>query len=434
MFIFIVIAVRCFKIQLHSPLVLLLSGYIVSLLLSFIGLLSWNTEKTLEATVFFAILASVIGFCVGDILSKKIIRTKKKVRTNYSLSSQVSINNKMLIASLVIFGLTIVAIIFELGRMCNANSCQADSLPGLIYNYRNASSLFSSDATSFSFITSQLIKLCNITTLFYIYCFIKNFFSKDKVKHNWRYLLPLPLFAAICLLQSGRGVLMVYLVATLVFFVVFYTRKHADNMKRAIARLAIGLSGLALVTFILFYAVSPLLGRPARASFVDYTSFYFGCPTPTFNIAVKNNSSANSTFFGENTFRGVYGALDKLHIIDFKKERSLPFIDIRGFHSNVYTSAYRSFTEFGLLMTLLLSLVSGFILGKLHYAATTIGDYRFLIIYALLSASILDMFRDETFYTNIISTATVANIAIIFAVSFLLKTLRNHDGKKAIAD
>lgn len=414
------VLIKFFRIPFHSPSIIFLAGYALSFILSAIGLLSWNTEWSLSITTMIALVTGILFFCFGDLLSKAIIKKQNVSAQRNQIGDKITIKKIVFVLSLFVFVGTIFLVIKELKTICATNNCSANSLSDMVYYFRSNSSLFSSNALSFSFITSQLIKMCNVLMLIYIYAFFNTLLLNGGIKKAWFYILPAPLFGILCLLQSGRGVLMVYIVAAIVIFSFLFLKKNADNLGRAAKKLAILLSTAIIAVLILFYSISPLLGRPARTSLVDYVSFYFGCSAPSLNIAARNGVDVNSNYFGENTFRGVYNALDKIGLIDYKAERSLPFVNLSGHYSNVYTSVFRSYYEFGILAVAILSLVSGLAFGALHSFVIKKNDYRLLIVYALIASSILDMFRDETFFTNVLSTTTIANVLYIFAITSVI--------------
>ena len=240
-------------------------------------------------------------------------------------------------------------LINDLKNICISFSYPATNLTDLVSFYRNNSSLFSSNSVSFGFITLQLIKVCNVLSVIYIFIIINNLVRKDRLRNNMKYFICVALCVFISFLQSGRGAILKFIVSSIIIYGLILgknsTSVNKDNKNSKLIKKIF----LALIIVLpLFYFVAPLFGRNVHSSFFDYISSYFGCPIPSFNYHFNFLNDIRTDFFGEHIFYNFYYTLDKLNIIDFVGTRSLRFINVGSMWSNVYTGFYRSYIDFGL--------------------------------------------------------------------------------------
>ena len=423
--------VRFLHFRIISPSVIIAAMSAASSLLAAIGLSSWNTETDLNLLTCAIVIIGVISLALGELSLKHIIRRlKPKTALEPEKQPKKSSEKPILLpwfvygVIILIYATTIILVIKNLNDICLSHSdCTATSLTGKINFYRFHTSLFSSDPIKFDFITRQLVRICSVLSAISAYIFVHNCFCQTKTKAKLKlalpYLLPSILALVVALLQSSRGGATVP-IAELIIIYAAHLFQHQTARKATFKLLREGLIILAIALPV-FYISLPLVGRQTNTNFVQYISFYIGCPIPSLNRYVTNGAlPADNDYPGQNSFRGLYKFTNRLSITEEKREESLPFISLNGMRSNVYTGFYRFFTDFGILGVALLSYLVGLGYGLLCYLALHKRQAFFLIFYSMFAASIIDFVRDETFFGTFLTTTTVISLFYLFIAYHLL--------------
>ena len=420
-----------FNFRLFSPSIINCLMFVFSISLAYVGLFSWNNQYDLNFMVYVIIFFGLLSFCFGELLSKIKITHNNKLKTveKYSINSTIKIGKYKNLISIFFYLLTILFIILDLKKICIMYSFNSSSLSEMISFYRYKSSLFSDDGVSFGFLTLQLIKVCNILSIIYIYIFVNNVVKEKNIKNNVVYAIPIVLCFILGFLQSGRAYILKYIVSAFIIYSVLLV-KNDSNVTKKNDRKILKKVIISLITILpLFYFILPLFGRSTSSSFIDYISFYFGCPIPSLNVFFNSNViNVDRTLFGEHTFFAIYKFLDKVNLLDFDGVRSLNFIKFGTISSNVYTCFFRSYVDFNFFITMLLTVISGFVYGKMYQFSVNKSNIKYLLFYAYFSANFVDMFRDETFFSSFISPTTVSYFVILnILVWFFLKEYRYNN-------
>jgi oligosaccharide repeat unit polymerase len=142
----------------------------------------------------------------------------------------------------------------------------------------------------------------------------------------------------------------------------------------------------------------------------DFFSQYVLSGMPAFE-KIKPESSK---YFGESSFRFFYKVSEKLGISDKTPENALqPFINVgkkEASYSNVYTTLYPFFKDFGYLGIIIFGALTGFFYGYL-YKGLINKNNAFMVSYSILTASIFIQFMSD----NTLSTLSFILQIIIFS-------------------
>lgn len=419
--ILIVACTQIFRLSVFSPSMLCLMGYLISALFAIYGLGSWNSVGELSMVTITTVLLAISAFCVGDIIAEKFTISKRDQcddKKKYSCDTIHHPRPYLVIVSYILIATTIILIIKDLNSICREFSCNETSLAGMISFYRSKTALFSSNPVNFSKMTQRAIQITNILASFFIFTCVNNLVLKDGLNKNFKYI---PIFigvVAIGLLRSGRGSATTFIVAAIVSYMILFfrhNREERSNNKRIISRII----PIAIIVLVLFYASAPIIGRAAKGSIADYITFYFGCPLPSLDIAISNEIYPSTDSPLNNSLYGVGGILRKIGFDIPLQERTLPFINLTTYKSNVYTSVFRLLSDFNLSTAILLILISGASFGWVASKASNSADSRFAIFYILYASKIIDLCRDETFYTLIVTQGLFVNIVLIYVIGHL---------------
>ena len=416
--------------KLFSPTIIVSFAYILSLLFAYIGLQSWNTQSSLNSNIYVLVLGSLAVFGFGEFLSKIKKKNVENKKAKYDINGIVHVSKAKYILSILFYIVVIILTIKELKKICATMSYNPKGISDMIAFYRQNSSLFSADAVNINIIVSQLLKVTNIMSIMYIYIIINNLINKDSFRKNIKYFIFIAFCIFICLLQTGRGALFKYIVGSFIIYTVLLYRKN--KVKKQTDFNIIKKIFLALIIVLpIFYFIGPMFGRSVHNSFVDYITFYFGCPIPSLNIYLNSPTIHTITYTGEHLFYNIYSVLNRFDIINFSVIRSLNFINVGGMYSNVYSGVFRGYIDFGFTISLIFTFIAGFGYGKIYHLAYNKKNIKYLLFYAFFSAYIVDMFRDETFFSNFLSVTTLLYLIIIcVVVDIFFKKYRDGDNNE----
>ena len=197
-------------------------------------------------------------------------------------------------------------------------------------------------------------------------------------------LLLVNLFYAF--ISMGKMNFMILFLATAIVF--------SQRPQFRLWHLAIGMSVLLL----LFVGVQQMRGSfttPER-----FTALYMTSSLGNLNSNLQPKSSVQ---LGENTFRLYYSVKARLDggktqpvdpILDFKRVE----IGYYVFGSNTYTALYPYYKDFGRLGVIVFAIVLGAIFGYLFKTAEDGSEFA-LVLYAILSGTIVMQFIGDTFFT-----------------------------------
>ena len=142
----------------------------------------------------------------------------------------------------------------------------------------------------------------------------------------------------------------------------------------------------------------------------DFFSQYVISGMPAFE-KIKPSSSE---YFGQSSFRFFYKVANKLGISSKTPEDALqPFTNVgktKPSHTNVYTTLYPFFKDFGYLGVIIFGALTGLLYGYL-YKGLINSNYPFFVTYAILGTSLFIQFMSD----NTLSTLSFVIQIIIFS-------------------
>lgn len=423
--ILIAASVKLFHQKITAPSTIFLAGYAISALFAYFGSGSWHDERELSGDTIVMVVGTMLSFFAGStIINLFRIRKKKSIENNKANKKEalriIRVDALILmILGVVLLG-TVVMEYMDLRGICAKYSCSASSLSDLIGFYRFKSYLFVDDGENLSFLTQQLIKISNIIIFSSIYIFINNLLLKDGVKRNIPYVIFAILSIPIALLQSGRSNLLAFIIGAVVIYVYLYERNNNSEFK--ISKIVKKIAPVGIVVIILFYASGALIGREAKGDIDDYTTFYYGCPIPSLNIALRTGQDDDIELTPlQNSMRGIGKSLGKIGInTDQSKKNSLRFITLGDYYSNVYTSGYKLYLDFGLILSFFFTFVSGMTYGLIFKLCNKKGSIVLLIFYSMCVYRLLDSARSDGFYSTFLTTTTLVNYAMTYLMVKIL--------------
>lgn len=415
-----------------SPTIISIIAFIICVLCAFLGLGSWNKYPKLNILVFLIIFIGILFFGFGEIFAR--LTNKDKVKNEF-VYYPIYIDKWKIYLMVIVIIMTIVLMFLDIKRICAHFGFFSNSIPDLIAFYRTKSALFSTELISsgggISFVTNQLLKVCNIFCIISIFCLANNLIIGEKIYKNKIYIFPIICACILSLFTSGRGLLMRYIVCLFIIWTILYrnynlngsVREKILKMRKVTFKiLKTGLIFL-LVAILIFYFILPLVGRNNNIQFLDYISFYFGAPIPSFNIFLES-IPYHSDVFGEETLVGIYSFLNKFGITNFIQQASREFIDFGNLSSNIYTSFRRYYYDFGVWGVVICQFIFGFTFTKIYQKSSQKGNTKWLLFYGYMASILIDQIRDEAFFVTFVSSSTIVYAILINIICFFCFKLK----------
>lgn len=420
-------AYRRFKYDLLSPTVISCVVFTFSVLLSCIGLTSWNHHEHLNGMLIAIFLTGLFCFYLGEILARKLFFKNHKIPNNRKPKplQPLKIKKWLLVVTIIFVVSTIIVLIFEIKRVCAAYGFESNSIPKLLAFYRSKTALFSSEilegGADIGFLAKQMKKVVDAICLIFTYVVVRNVIARQK---KTKIILPAVILLLCYLssfLSSGRSLLMHFLVALVIIaLLLFYKTQKPAEIRQNNRRLIPILCATCIIVLAIFYAVLPLTGRSTQGeSATEYISFYLGTSVPSFNSKVHHvESKSDDYLIGEKTFDGLYQTFNRYGIIDYTKPTSNEWVWFKNFKSNVYTSFFSYYYDFGFLGVIVLQFIFGLVISYLYLYARYAKNTFLLLIYANYTYILIDQIRDDHFY-GLISSSTIVYLMIIYCLYYI---------------
>lgn len=377
---------------------------------------SWNYQQLHPMTAGIIILG-VTALYFGEKFSRKLrFKISNKDKTidleNYEHKPIRIDFLKTLIC--ILFVIITILLIFTNMKQLTGES----SISTVINSYRSSSEIFNNEAAiqniKINTLYMIMYRMCEIIGLIYIYIIIRN--KLAKYKNNPSSIILIILCILLTFLLSGRSGFMRYLIEALVIWLILYRKKKPLKIVKFV-RIMIK---AAIIILPLFYLILPLLGRSTSATWWDYLSFYVGSPIASFDVLIEKGL-AHSQNFGALTLKGMQGILSKIGLYNSYSNYASKWVYFKtGLSSNVFTSMYAPFVDFGLSGVIICQFLFGYIFTKLYLNAKENINVRYLLIYAFFANLIIDQFRSEKLFTSFFSYNTLIYLILIIIISFLI--------------
>lgn len=395
-----------------SPSFITCCTYAISSLAAYISYdnaSSWNYVELKSKTVIY-ILIGIICFSIGELIVKFFSVKKERDGEKINYIKIDFLKNILCVCFIVItFFLIYIQMISLTGQT---------SFSKIIVEYKIHSAMYNADKVyKISSLYIQMYRISIVIGYIYLYTFINNMIYNRKNKKNIFYLIPVIIAMILAILLGGRSSIVQYIIAAIFFYIIL-----KNKVKKIMLGKFIIIGCLCLIIILpLFYFLLKVIGQTTRVNFVDYITFYLGCPLPCFDIFLSN-PILKSEHFGENIFIGIQQILHKFNIIDYYNIYQADWIRFgNGLSSNVYSGFKVYIQDFGLIGLIFFQILYGFTFAKLYDWAKT-KDSRFLIFYGIISINLIDQIRTEKLFSSIIRIDKIVYIVCIcFFVWFLYR-------------
>lgn len=337
-----------------APAVIICAVFSLSSFFVVLNEKKWDFIISIDTFSYFivAMLLTLIGICFGE---------KVKFTTNNHIRKQSDFlcSNDMYIGSM---WMTIISImcLFILYRYFQHQYAMSLSLgnstgiAGLIYTLR--SNVYDEEIFQLGTVLNIGISFMRASGFISLFLFINELVIKRKV--GWRYTVPIVTIIIYNILITGRGGFIGLICATI------YNLYYCLQKKGYIIKTGKMLRNIILgfvVFIILFWQLGKLTGNSEVLTFWDTMSIYIGSSILCFDNVINNTSVYN--FVGTNTFQGVYNILSTFGIDVTTVSNHLEKVRWNGYSSNVFTAFNPYYLDFGPILSLVIVMIVGFIIG-----------------------------------------------------------------------
>ena len=242
------------------------------------------------------------------------------------------------------------------------------------------------------------------------------------------YILPVVFLLLEQLFSGGRNGFIIVIVS--IIFDVYYILKvnnleSSNKLNRKILKnIFIGIA----IFISIFWGVGILTGSSKVFNFWDTISIYVGSSMVTLDTLITTTSTQSSQF-GVYTLKGIYGILNRLGFSVTLISNHMEMVRWNGYYSNVYTSFFPYIRDFGILPSVFVQIIIGFIFGNIWNEFNHSRKKSFLIFYygryfgyALAMYSIAERLFSQYLALNVIVEVLFGLILIIFFVRSEIST------------
>lgn len=414
--------------ELMSPVSLALLGLCISVMLSIVGLATWN-HVALEWEGLAVVSVGSLSLLVGALLVGRLAGGMEfRVFNSFGNAGYRASVWKYLIVVAVLV-LAIVLRVFETYQIAEGMGIDSSSYSAAATAVRNGlSSIHTASGIKvgmgFSFLERQLEKISIVSGYVAAFLLVRSMLSRD----IGRIVLSGVMLAVPCLfcLASGaRTTILYYAVAFVVIYAILALRE-GRKPKCFAARLFAGCSVLAVIGAVIFYLASSVIGRKAGSGIVEYISFYYGCGTPALQHVIDAGALPQLTP-GVRSFYYLFSVPYKLGLIGDYPSYSIAWVDMGGHGCNVFTGFARYYLDFGFAGVVALSLFAAAFMTLVYQAARSTGFPALVVLAGYLGAYAFDFAREEFVFSRLFSPTQFVSVAIMLTLTLFLTTSLRED-------
>lgn len=397
----------------------------------------WGIQISGMTVAFISICVFV--FSVGCLLGKKInicksVREKdtKKKKAFFVTAAEV-MNN--LVISRKIFALgsilcIIVTVCFFL-RQYNLSLLlgNTEGIRGIVGTIRLASR---TDPEVFQLGMVLNVGIAFVRAAGYICIYVVTYKIIHKKGKHVKYFVPIVCLVINSIIATGRGAF-ISIVCAILFDIYHVRRMNGD--KKVSAKFIKYIFGGVIVFLVVFWQLGTLTGQSAVWSLWETLSIYVGSPI----ICLDNlldTGWVSSTDFGMHTFKGIYSMLKTFGFPVTVVGNHAEMFRWSGYSSNVYTSFFPYLLDFGIVITIVIQMFLGLIIGYVWKCYNECNTLRLFtgITYGRFWGSALVYFSiAERICTNMLALNVFVEIFFysIF-IRFLFKKRKSREATESI--
>lgn len=402
---------------------------IFMLLILALNVSSYSFSISLYSAFLFSL--ALTSFCLWGIVKPCPISHISRIDEIYLYTK------KVIIFSFVFITISTLLYFYEVKKIASLMGFNSSSVYGMLFYYRNATLHYPEIMAQQSKIVGQLtVASFSIAYLILIDFTKRIVFRVRKTDRKLFYieLVTVVLFIVQCILSGGRTQFLSYIEAFLFLLIFLYQKKNKRRVNdKFFRRLII----LLIIAFLSFYLLGSFTGKTSIFDFKTTLLVYVGMPLPAFEQLVQGVVKFPQTYFGSNTFWGIFDIVRRLGIDIKVNEMTAPFVSINGIETNIYGSFGRYYADFGVFGAIIIPFILGvFYQHRYRRLQMTNGNIEWhLGIYLILLQYVFDFCIEERFFLSVLSLGSILRIAYMYIFCKLFKMKREgYYEKKSLFD
>lgn len=413
-----------------APTVILGISYILAILAAIYNVNNWMIHLGTK-TCFILIFSYALFGCI-EVVIKFLWRSRKREEINVGTGlKEIVVPNYMIY--LYIFGAIIIVLLFgrEVYRIAVEHGYVGEG--NFLTYYRMAASYgVLSLKDDINQIVNQLFKIITVGAYISTYIFINNFIvlnisSKQKWKKLFLCRIPIYIFLVGSILTANRLQYIRFAIAGFVMFYLLWNYHHNWSVNISGKIICWGIIAFILL-LICFVWLRGIVGRVNQQAPIDYVTRYAGASIELFDQYIKKPVSPSSYWGGE-TFYGIYTGLRKLNLSDYNFIGHLEFRELGdcGYSSNTYTALRRYYHDFGMVGIVVFQSLLSFFYNIFYYFHIRMCSKRTQfkeILYAFLFCAIPLHSINEIFFSSYLSVAYTVYIIEFYLMWRIITKVR----------
>ena len=362
-----------------------------------------------------AILLTLIGIYFGE---KVKFTTRNCIRNQsaFSISSDIYIGSMWMIIISIIC-LFIIYRYFQHQYSTSLSLGNSAGIVGMIYTLR--SHVYDEEIFQLGIVLNIGISFMRASGFISLFLFMNMLVTKRKV--GWRYIVPIIAIVIYNILTTGRSGFIGLICAIL--YNAYYCLQRKGYIIKPGKILKNTILGF-VIFIILFWQLGNLSGKSEVLTFWDTMSIYIGSSILCFDTVIGNTDTYN--FVGTNSFKGVYNILNTFGLDVTTVSNHLDKVRWNGYSSNVFTAFNPYYLDFGPILSLVVVVIVGFIIGIMWRKFQKEKDNIFICVmygrFIALSAAMYSI--AERLISN--TLALNAIVEIIFSILIIKTCIRKE--------
>ena len=381
--------------------------FLINSIVLLLNNVKWNFTMSFNT---FWVLVMNLGFVfIGEMLVRFQFRNRASVESVKIKFESIDIPKwfywlslAFIMASVILYYRNIQSIVSNGGQM-----------NGMTAAYRYAKV---NEGVSDSLMTSISKEVSYCLCIFYVFLYIFK-------KREFKYLVPVLMYAAIILLSSGRSQI-IYILSSMLVFMYYYNKNNGVSNSKAILKMM----GVALGALIFFLTIFYITGFATHKSEIYSSAFenisiYLSSSLMALDQYV-NNFRYSLSNFGSETFFGVVNFLRKfgINVAPDVLNNYLPFLYFpnMGHTTNVYTYLGRALHDYNYIGSCAVSFMIGYVYTKIE-EKIRVGGYKNKIFVIVLFASYFYPITYSIFDFKFFDVFTITGVVHVLTFWFLIR-------------
>lgn len=421
------------KGDISAPTVISVSVFLLVAIIALINIPNWKRDISLNT--YLLIVISLLFQIFGDITVRLFWKRKVCTECNDTLNNEKIFNLKVLIYLIFSFAALLYSIKINGGILNSLGYSFQSSL--FLYYLRHKETLgYVGEVSTLSVVIHYLVIGMSyaLVTIYIEKNFDKSFVLKSKTRVLF-FVSVIPVLG-MEFLTAGRDGFIRYFSTVTLSMLCYIRRTHFTPQKIFRAGLK-KITIVMMMTIVIFLVAGIYTGKTQENTIFDTISIYISSSIIAFDAKMSDNSSVFTEDGDKRSFYGVYKLIDKLNGDYTRKSRADEFVQISsdGKISNIYTSFYDYYSDFGVIGLCIIQFFLGMFLGFI-FKKTYSNNYKLWILLYSFYGYMLIRQITEAYFLKMFFTVTHISLLISVMLGYFFfcsnKSMRFHMWRKGV--